>query len=94
MQSLITPDKMCYFCFSERNLEKHHCFKGPNRKRADKDGLWCWLCPECHRGTDGVHGKNGHYKDVTLKIVAESAWLEHCNGTVEEFIECYGKNWL
>jgi len=26
------------------------------------------LCGECHRGTNGIHGKNGHILDLELKV--------------------------
>lgn len=27
-----------------------------------------YLCPKCHRGTNGVHGSKGHYLDKKLKL--------------------------
>ena len=30
-------------------VERHHCLGGPNRKKADEDGLWVPLTPEHHR---------------------------------------------
>lgn len=95
MQSIIKESKSCFFCGSERDLERHHCLKGTaNRKLAEKDGLWVWLCPDCHRGTWGVHGYKGHELDVTLKKAAEYAWLKQNGKTVEDFISRYGKSYL
>lgn len=65
-----------------------------NRKLAEQDGLWVWLCPECHRGKYGVHGYAGHDMDVALKKAAEYAWITTNKATVNEFITRYGKNWL
>ena len=27
-----------------------------------------YLCPNCHRGTVGVHGRDGNYLDIRLKL--------------------------
>ena len=95
MDSIIKTAKSCYFCGSERNLEKHHAMHGTaNRKLAERDGLWVWVCPDCHRGTYGVHGKHGHGKDMTLKMAAEYAWIKHNNKTEKDWIKRYGKNYL
>ena len=76
-------------------MEKHHAMHGTaNRKKADKDGLWVWCCPDCHRGTDGVHGRDGHGKDTTLKMAAEWAWMKHYGKTEDDFRKRYSKNYL
>lgn len=95
MESIIRSAKECYFCGSQINLEKHHAMHGTaNRKLAEKYGLWVWCCAECHRGTNGVHGKNGHGKDLTLKMDAEWSWIKHYGKTEEDFIQVFGKNYL
>lgn len=95
MVSIIKHGKFCFFCGSERDLERHHCMHGTaNRRLAEEDGLWVWLCPECHRGTNGVHGKNGHGKDITLKKAAEYMWLRCYEKTETDWIRRYGKNYL
>lgn len=50
----------CYICKMRCDTEKHHIFGGPNRNNAEKYGLCVSLCPNCHRGTYGAHGTNGH----------------------------------
>lgn len=83
----------CWFCGRTDNLELHHCIHGTaNRAQADKHGLWVYLCPECHRGTYGVHGKYGHEKDLTLKRVAQRAFEE--NNARELFRAIFGRSYL
>ena len=95
MDSIIKKSKSCFFCGSEQNLERHHAFFGTaNRRLAEEDGLWCWTCSDCHRGTYGVHGKEGHGKDMTLKMAAEWAWMKWYGKTEDDFRERYGKNYL
>lgn len=65
-----------------------------NRRLAEEDGLWVWCCHECHRGTYGVHGKDGHGKDMTLKMAAQYAWMTRYGKTEDDFRERYGKNYL
>lgn len=95
MQSIIKESKSCFFCGDERACEKHHIVFGTaNRKLAEEDGLWVWLCPDCHRGTYGVHGYAGHDRDLALKRAAEYAWIRKNDSSVEEWIKRYGKNYL
>ena len=92
-ESIIQFHKQCLVCGSYGKLEKHHVLFGtPRRKYADEDGLWVWLCPEHHRGTYGVHGKEGHDLDLTLKRVAQRAYEE--THTREEWLKRYRRNYL
>jgi hypothetical protein len=45
------------------------------------------LCWEHHKGTNGVHGKNGKALDRTLKGIAETKWLVKNGKTKEDFIK-------
>ena len=95
MKRIMQDTKECYVCKSTIPLEYHHVFfGGRNRKKSDEDGLIVTLCPEHHRGTKGVHGKNGHELDIKLKQEAERTWMEYYNKTEEDFIKRYGKNYL
>ena len=90
-QSIIAkPDNLCYFCARYGNLEKHHCLHGTaNRRLADEDGLFVWLCHNCHmRLHDQGIGDKG------LQIVAEKSWMQHYGKTEEDFIKRYGKNYI
>lgn len=94
------------YCIMEQNLpywdnkrfpgsERHEAFfGGKNRKRSIEDGLVVFLTPELHRGTNGVHGKNGHWLDEMIKKNAEMVWLRKNNKTIEDFIKEYGRNFL
>lgn len=68
MNSILQCKKECYVCKIASNLEAHHLFFGQaNRKLSEKYGLKVPLCYEHHRGTNGVHGKNGRQLDLRLK---------------------------
>ena len=93
MKSIIQSERVCFFCGSEYNLEKHHCIHGTaGRRLADKYGLTVYLCPACHRGSEGVHGKNGAPLDKILKQKAQTAF----EGKYErqKWMETFGKNYL
>lgn len=93
MDSIIKTGRCCFFCGRSDRLEKHHAIHGTaNRKKAEALGLWVWLCPECHRGTNGVHGKNGHEKDMAVKMAAEYAFLK--SHSMDEWMREIGKNYL
>ena len=91
LKSIISNEKRCYECGRFTNLQIHHCLHGTaNRKLADEDGLTVYLCYKCHKV---LHEKS---KEMDLKYMrlAERAFLDFYNKTIEEFIERYGKNYL
>ena len=91
-ESKMQTRKECLVCGSG-NVEQHHVlFGNPRRKRADEDGLWVWLCPEHHRGTNGVHGKNGHDLDTALKKTAQQIYEQ--THSREEWIARYRRSYL
>ena len=95
MRSIIVKDlKVCCECGSMQNVEVHHCIHGTaGRKLATRYHLLVGLCPECHRGTHGVHGKYGHELDLKYKRMAQEAW-EKKHGNREDFIRIFGRSYL
>ena len=54
-------------------VERHHCLGGPNRKKADEDGLWVPLTPEHHRtGKTSAHQSTEVQK--LLQIIAQLSY--------------------
>lgn len=90
MRSIISNVKRCYVCGSECDLEKHHCIMGTaNRKKAEEDGLWVYLC---HRDHHAVHNEDIWEKQA-LQQIAQQHW-EQKNGTTDDFIKRYGRSYL
>lgn len=81
----------CYVC-GKKDTEVHHIYFGSNRKISDKYGFTVRLCPEHHRGTNGVHGKNGHEIDMILKRTQQV--LYEANHSREDFIKLIGRSYL
>lgn len=96
MQSIMQTRKICYLCGHMQYLEKHHIFHGTaNRKLADQDGLWVYLCQFCHRvDRTAVHGPDGHENDLRLKREGQKAWMKHYHKDIRAFVERYGKNYI
>ena len=106
MESILNTTKgICFICGKVCATHYHHIFFGKNRKIADREGLTVYLCYECHEGTNGVHGKNGHALDYTLKEMAQEAWelkyketypyKNHADDAAREaFIRMIGRNYL
>ncbi len=94
-KSIITADETrCFVCGSSYRLERHHCIHGTSgRKLADKYGLTVPLCFECHRGTEGVHGRDGAELDLELKQIAQRKW-EGKHGGREAWLRVFGKSYL
>ena len=72
--------------------ERHEVyFSRAYRNKSIKDGLIVFLTEDDHRGTNGVHGKNGNKLNRYLKKLGQKAWMDYYKKTKEEFIERYGK---
>lgn len=90
-RSIIQDDKNCLIC-GTGVTEEHHVFFGTaNRKMSDKYGLIVYLCPEHHRGQQGVH-HNRHF-DLMLKREAQLVFEEDV-GTRLEFMKAFGRSYL
>ena len=86
-ESIIINRKCCYYC-GDTNVEKHHCWHGTaNRKLAEVDGLWVWLCRDHHQR---LHDRGEH--DRELMRTAEYAWMVHTGLGEEAFRLRYGKS--
>jgi len=93
-KSIVTDDMQhCLVCKTTSSIEIHHVFFGANRKKSTVYGLVVPLCYEHHRGTNGVHGKNGHELDLKLKRISQKKW-ENKHGSRERFIKYFGRNYL
>jgi len=80
----------CRICHRYGDMEVHHLLSGTGRRKlADEDKLTCLLCPECHRR---LHDKGEHA--LELKQEGERMWLRTTGGTIRQFINRYGKNYL
>ena len=90
--SILQDKKQCYFCGATENIETHEVYFGKNRKKSIEHGLCVYLCQGHHRGTNGVHGKNGHLIDQQLKQAAQAEFEAH--NSREEFIRIFGRNYL
>lgn len=94
MQSILQDEKYCMICATEQNLQKHHIFGGPNRKKSEEDGLWIWLCMDHHTGDHGVHTARGAHMLIKYRKIGEREWLRKNGKTIQDFIYRYGKNYL
>lgn len=47
--SILSDDRRCFICKRTSPLHVHHVFHGSGRRDiSDREGCWCYLCPECH----------------------------------------------
>ena len=97
----------CFLCGKYGPTEVHHIFYGSGRRKiSDREGLIVYLCSECHRGTKGVHGRDGGQLGDRLKRIAQEAWekrfiqleypyrLHAEDAAREAFIRMMGRNYL
>ena len=81
----------CFRCGNTRNLEVHHIFHGPNRKKSEHYGLKVRLCMHCHRDNKkGVH--SDHQFDLDLKRYAQTLFETKYSHNL--FVQEFGKNYL
>ena len=84
-------DPRCFFCGCRTGLERHHVMTGPNRKWAEKYGLWIYACDYHHRDPkDGVQ-YNRQIAD-SLKRIGQTAF--EARHSHDEWMEVFGKNYL
>lgn len=93
-EKCIMPESYLYSTVRHEGLERHEIFFGKNRKRSIEDGLVVFLTAEQHRGTKGVHGKNGKELNDKLKQLGQKTAMKYYGWTVEDFRERYGKSYL
>ena len=80
---------------TKRYSERHEVFfSKAYRMKSIKDGLIIFLTEQDHRGTNGVHGKNGDKLNRYLKKKGQETWMKYYKKTKEEFQKRYGKNYL
>lgn len=92
----IMPKSTKYSTVRTKKYNERHevFFSKAYRMKSIKDGLIIFLTEEDHRGTNGVHGKNGDKLNRYLKRTAEKAWISYYKKTKEEFQQRYGKNYI
>lgn len=66
---------LCEVCYMQ-GIELHHIIFGSSRKACERVESVILLCMECHRGTKGVHGKDGRALDLKLKKQLEKTYRE------------------
>ena len=90
--------RRCFLCGRNGNgdpLEEHHIFEGdPNRSLSEKYGLKVLLCGNrCHRcGKESAH-MNARTAQF-LHEYGQKKWMEENNGTIDDFIEVFGRSYL
>lgn len=86
--------RKCFLCGRTWNLDAHHIFGGPFRKKSEKYGLVVDLCHDtCHIfGPNSVHQNREVMLEVKRygqrKAMQENGW------STEDFIREFGKNYL
>lgn len=83
----VEPGTLCYICHRQAS-DIHHMIHGPDRKKAEEDGLVVPLCRVCH---SKVHFGGGGL-DRELKRTAQ-LWYEE-EHTRDEWMKRYGRNHL
>lgn len=91
-KSILSNEKVCYFCGTPFGLHKHHIFFGTaNRKLSEKYGCWCYLCaPHHNMSNTSVH--HNRYIDLDLKRECQKVFEEKYSR--KKFVVTFGKSWL
>lgn len=84
--------EVCHQYYGDR-LELHHIL----RRKIDATKENCiMLCQNCHRGTKGIHGRDGHELDLKLRLELQDKYYSMGMGedAVRRWMggKIYGKN--
>lgn len=91
MKSILQDKKECFICHNPLGCEQHHVIHGTaNRKIADREGLWVWLCHDHHTGIYGVHS----HRDMDLGLIQMAQTKYEETHTRDEWRSLFGKSWL
>lgn len=91
MKSILQNEKVCYLCHRQYGLELHHIFAGvANRKISTANGFVCWLCHDCHTGTEGAQYNSE--RNLYLKQMAQAAYEQ--THTHDEWMKLIRKNYI
>ena len=63
----------CEVCGNGGALELHHILYRKVEATVDNCIM---LCPNCHRGTYGIHGMHGHLLDMNLKQKLQKTYFK------------------
>ena len=83
--------KCCQGCGVTTQLEIHHVYGSSNRNNSSKYNCVEWLCSNCHRGKNGVHGEN---EALNMQLKQKHQLRLEKEMSREEFISLFGKNYL
>lgn len=96
--SIVGTGDECYLCLcTPPQLVRHEIFHGTAfREKSKRLGLWCTLCPECHRNlhTALKQTPNCVPDDRLLKHDAMFNALSHYEWTIRQFIQEFGKTYF
>lgn len=86
-------ERQCLMCGAIHELETHHVFGGPYRKKSERYGLTVTLCNSCHNQPPfGVH--YDRKKMNRLKAFAQKKAMAAYGWDTEDFIAQFGRNYL
>lgn len=93
MDSIIQTKKECFVCHTTLGLHRHHVMFGvANRKKAEQDGCWCYLCGYHHNLSN--HGVHFDKKlDLKLKQITQKRWCEYYGKSTDDFIGRFGRSY-
>jgi hypothetical protein len=91
-KSILTDEKVCWFCLSTRDIHLHHIYPGTaNRKISDKHGFTVYLCAKHHNMSDNSVHFNREM-DLNLKKACQLKFEQ--THSREEFIKLIGRSYL
>lgn len=80
----------CVRCGRYCHPDRHHLIHGSGRRQlAEEDGLVVDMCHACHML---VHDNPS--EDRKFQAFGQRMWMENTGGTVQDFIERYGKSYV
>lgn len=67
---------LCELCYSPGQHFHHIVGGNGKRKQHERIESLIYLCWDCHFGTEGIHGRDGHKLDLRLKRDLQDKYKE------------------
>ena len=92
-ESIISNEKVCFYCGTPLDLHKHHIYGAGKRNISEREGCWIYLCMHHHDDGSKESIHNNPQFEKTMRQFCQYIW-EQKRGSRDEFRKLFEKSYL